>query len=190
MPDELADKNLIAAFRQGDGTAADRLFERYYDRLMQLARGQLGLRMRAVEESSDVVQSVLHSFFQRTRRGEIEIGEDESLWPLLVTVTLNKIRDKARYWKRQRRDVERDVALLDHHDPLERVPSPDDVAELKESISLMLAQFSERRQRILQLILEDHSVKEIAAMVGSSERTVYNTRQAAAKALQVLFEQP
>ena len=38
----------------------------------------------------DVAQSVLRSFFGQLRKQRIEVGEDQSLWPLLVTITLKR----------------------------------------------------------------------------------------------------
>jgi RNA polymerase sigma factor (sigma-70 family) len=189
MCDETPDQQLVSGFRAGDQQAAEALFERYYLRLIELIRRQLGWRLREVEGSTDIAQSVLRSFFARVDGGRVQFGPDDSLWPFLVTITLNKIRNKAKYWQRQRRDVSRHVALSEHNDPLERDPSPQDAMLLAELIEMVLQPFADRRREIIKLILEGHAVGEIARRVGTTERTVYNTRQAAARILEQLISE-
>jgi RNA polymerase sigma-70 factor, ECF subfamily len=178
------DQDLIAAYRQGNEDAASTLFERYYARLLELIRRQLGWKLREVEGSSDVAQSVLRSFFSQIRQDHVQIGPDNSLWPLLVTIALNKMRNHGKFWQRERRDPARQVPLQAQDDPLEQGPSPQDVAAVKELVDRLLEPFSDRRRRIVELILEGQPVGQIAAEIGTTERTVYNTRRAAAKILE------
>jgi RNA polymerase sigma-70 factor, ECF subfamily len=188
VSDALPDQRLIDAYRTGDEEAARRLFERYYARLIELIRRQLGYKLKEVEGSTDIAQSVLRSFFGRAMEDQVRFGPEDSLWPLLVTITLNKIRNRAKFWQRDRRDRSRQVTLADHNDPLESEPSPQDAAELAELIQQLLEPFPERRRKIIELILEGYGVGEIASMAGTTERTVYNTRMAAAKILEQLVQ--
>jgi DNA-directed RNA polymerase specialized sigma24 family protein len=180
----LGDQELITAYRQGDEAAASTLFERYYQRLLELIRRQLGWKLRDMEGSADVAQSVLKSFFSQVQKHSIQLRADDSLWPLLATIALNKVRNRGKFWQREKRDPNRQVALDAQHDPLEQGPSPEDVAAVKELVDRLLEPFSARRRRIIELILEDRPIHQIAADVGSAERTVYNTRKAAAKILE------
>ena len=184
------DEQLLAAYRGGDEQAATALFERYYQRLLVLIRRQSSWRLKQAEGSMDVAQSALRSFFGQLRQQRIEVGIDESLWPLLVTITLDKIRNRGKFWQRARRDPQRAQPLDAQRDPLETGPSPADVASLGDLVERLLEPFSDRRRRIIELILAGETVGRIAAEVGASERTVFNTRLAAAKILeQVLAEE-
>jgi DNA-directed RNA polymerase specialized sigma24 family protein len=188
--ESLSDEQLLLAYRGGDEEAATALFERYYQRLLGLIRRQSGWRLKQAEGSMDVAQSVLRSFFGQLRQQRIEVGEDQSLWPLLVTITLNKVRNRGKFWQRARRDPARIQPLDGDRDPLESGPSPSDVAALGDLVERLLEPFSDRRRRIIELILAGHPVRQIAADVGATERTVFNTRMAAAKILeQVLSEE-
>jgi RNA polymerase sigma factor (sigma-70 family) len=187
-PEELADEQLLAAYRAGDEGAATALFKRYYARLVGLARKRMGRRLREVEESSDVALSVFESVFLRGRADQITIGANDSLWPLLVTITINKIRNRVKYWERQRRDRRREVSL-EPRDPLESGPLPEDEASLQELIEQLLEPFSERRRRIIQCMLQGVPVSEIAALAGTSERTVYKTRQAVVQILERIIKE-
>ncbi len=183
MSESASDEALVAAYRAGDEQAAAELHSRYYARLIELIRRRQGWRLKQVEGSTDVAQSVLQSFFTLLRDQQVRVGADDSFWPLLVTITLNKVRNRGKFWQRQRRDPVRQVPLEGGADPLELGPSPEDAAILQELVEQLLAPFSQRRRRIIELILEGHPVAAIAADTGATERTVYNTRQAAAKIL-------
>jgi DNA-directed RNA polymerase specialized sigma24 family protein len=180
----IPDQQLISAYRKGDEEAATALFERYYARLLELIRRQLGWQLKEVEGSSDVAQSVLRSLFSQIGGRSVTLGPDDSLWPLLVTIALNKVRNLGKYWQREKRDLGRQVPLEADNDPLERGPSPQDAAAVKELIDQLLAPFSERRRKIIELILEGEAVGHIASEVGTTERTVYNTRRAAGQILE------
>ncbi|MCH8923647.1 MAG: sigma-70 family RNA polymerase sigma factor [Planctomycetes bacterium] len=181
------DEQLISAYRGGDEEAAAELFERYYQRLIELIRRQMGWRLKQVEGSVDVAQSVLRSFFKQLREKQVTVGPNDDLWPLLVTVALNKIRNRGKFWTRQRRDLRRQSPLVEGLDPLERDPSPDDAAVVKDLIDQLLSPFSGRRRQIVELILQGEPVKSIAEQVGTTERTIYNTRLAAATTLEKLL---
>ena len=182
------DQQLIAAYQRGDEAAASELFERYYIRLLDLIRGQLGWKLREVEGSTDVAQSVLRSFFCQIRQDKVEVTPDNSLWPLLATIALNKVRNRGKFWRRERRDPSRQTPLGAGPDPLESGPSPEDLATVKELVDQLLEPFSERRRQIIKLILEGHGVSEIAREVGTTERTVYSTRLAAGKILEQVLK--
>lgn len=184
MTQPIPDQQLISAYRQGNQDAATALFERYYARLLELIRRQLGWQLKEVEGSTDVAQSVLRSFFSQIGGERVQLGPSDSLWPLLVTIALNKVRNLGKYWQREKRNLNRQVALEGDYDPLERGPSPQDAAAVKELVDQLLAPFSERRRKIIELILEGESVGDIASKVGTTERTVYSTRRAAGQILE------
>ncbi len=177
-----SEEELLAAYRAGDPSATEALFERYYSRLIELIRREMGWHSLGIEDSADIALSALRSFFEELKQSKIVIPPQSDLWPLLVTIALNKIRNKGRFWTRQRRDRRRETELSD--DPLEGGVSPDDVVALKEVVELLLASFPERRRRILELTLQGYPVKEVAELVGSTERTVYNTRRGASVILE------
>jgi DNA-directed RNA polymerase specialized sigma24 family protein len=62
------------------------------------------------------------------------------------------------------------------------------MTEMNDLVDCLLAQFAPRRQNILRRALEGYGVGEIAASVGVSERTVYETRREAAHCLIRLLE--
>lgn len=182
------DRELLDAYRNGDEQAASTLFRRYYDRLMALAGQVMGPRLAGVVGREDIAQSALRTFFRRGRLGAIDAPEDGELWPLLAVITVNKARNQLQFWNRQRRDLNRAARLEGGSiDPLENGPTPSDVMALQEVMDKLMAVFSPRRRKILEMLLQGYSFQEIAKEVPTSLRTIFNTRLAAVKALQPLL---
>jgi RNA polymerase sigma factor (sigma-70 family) len=178
-----SDRELIVAYRAGDPQAATQLFDRYHSRLITLIRSQRGPLLKSVEESTDIAQSTLSRLFIQLQEKSEPVEPTHDLWPLLATIAINKIRNRGKFWQRERRDAVRIGLLDDSMDPLEHGPTPEDTALVDEIIEKLLAEFSERRQQIIKLILEGRMVREIAAEVEVSERTIFETRRAAAMVL-------
>src|SRR5262249_11119131 len=88
-----------------DDEAARRIWERYVQRLLALAEQDIEQSVRARIGAEDVVQSAFRSYFRR--RADYDLADRDELWSLLVTITLNKVRNANRHHRRQRRDVRR-----------------------------------------------------------------------------------
>src|SRR5271166_2856460 len=91
--------------------AAQQIWERYFRDLLELARNNLNQRIRRRADEEDVLQSMYKSFCLRQQRGEYDLTNRDALWELLVTITLNKARDVAKYHQREKRDVARDQTM-------------------------------------------------------------------------------
>src|SRR5262249_5902247 len=85
----------------GDPAAAQQLWERYFRRMVNLARKKLqGLPRRAADEE-DVALSAFDSFCRGAEAGRFpQLLDRDSLWRLLVTLTVRKAahlrRDESR----------------------------------------------------------------------------------------------
>lgn len=80
----------------GEPAAAEALWERFFPRLVALARKTLAGRPQRVADADDAAQSAFASFCLRARAGEFAIGDRNDLWNLLGVVTVNKARMQAR----------------------------------------------------------------------------------------------
>ena len=94
----------IGHLKAGDPAAAQPLWERYFRRLVRLARTRLApARLRAGDEE-DVALSAFDSFFRGARAGRFpELADREGLWRLLVTLTARKAFDRVRDERRLKR---------------------------------------------------------------------------------------
>jgi RNA polymerase sigma factor (sigma-70 family) len=85
----------ITALRAGDPAAAQPLWERYYRRLVSLARQKLRSSRRREADEEDVVQGAFHSFFRGLAQGRFpKLNDRDDLWRLLVVITARKALDQ------------------------------------------------------------------------------------------------
>jgi DNA-directed RNA polymerase specialized sigma24 family protein len=126
-----------------------------------------------------VLQSVFKSFFLRCARGQFHLETRDSLWALLVSLTLHKCGHRADYFRAARRDTRREAAapaLLEASDPswdgLAREPTPLEGAMLAETVERLMSGLEGHRRQIVQRSLEGETVARISAELGVTERTV------------------
>jgi len=184
----------LGALKAGDLAAAQPLWERYFQRLVRLARQKLraGHRSGADADAEDAALSVFDSFCDGAARGRFpQLVDRDDLWRLLVTITTCKVIDHARRHGRQKRGGGRrilDEAALDGPGPggeragLDAIvgsePTPSFAALVAEQYSRLLESLGdESLRRIALLKMEGHTLDEIAAQLGCARRTVVNKLQ-------------
>src|SRR4051812_1203761 len=91
---------------RGRGEAAGPgLFIEFAPRLIDLARQRLDRRLQGKVDPDDVAQSVVRTVCLRLQKGEFCLEGWDSLWGLMVRITLRKCAHLRRYFLAQRRDV-------------------------------------------------------------------------------------
>src|SRR5204863_7295337 len=134
--------------RAGNGEAAHELYRRYAARLVGVARGRLDGRLRSKVDPEDILQSVFRSFIVRFRDDRLDLDSWDSLWGLLVLLTLRKCGRKIEYFLAARRDVRRDTpppvdaASSVHLEILAGDPSPEEAAALTETVEELMRRLS------------------------------------------------
>jgi DNA-directed RNA polymerase specialized sigma24 family protein len=151
----------VGQLKAGDPEAAQRLWERYFHRLVGLARKKLhAARRRAVDEE-DVALSAFDSFCRGVDRGHFpQLNDRNNLWGLLVTLTARKAFDVARAENCQKRgggavDGESALGRLD-----ESAGGFDQVVS-REPTPAFAAQVADECERLLGL-LETDGLRDIA----------------------------
>jgi DNA-directed RNA polymerase specialized sigma24 family protein len=95
---------LLVHLRAGDHAAAQPLWERYYPRLVGLARQRLRGTPRRVSDAEDVALSAFDSFCRGVEQGRFpQLKDRDGLWALLVLITVRKAADLVQYNRRVRR---------------------------------------------------------------------------------------
>jgi RNA polymerase sigma factor (sigma-70 family) len=170
---------LLERYRQGDDTAAEELFSRYFRRLTLLARSRLSPRLASRTDPEDVVLSVYRSFFIGARAGRFTWSRGGDLWRLLASITKHKLLRQARYHGADRRSVDRESALDGAEGREEflqgREPTPDDAVALADELECVFMKLDTLGKRVLELRLQGAQLSEIADDTGRSERTVRRT---------------
>jgi RNA polymerase sigma factor (sigma-70 family) len=167
--------------------AARAIWQRYFRKLLGLARNHLKQRIRRRMDEEDVLQSMFKSFFFRQQQGQFgsALTDRDSLWRLLVTITLRKARNAANHHRRGKRDLNREGpatgAIGDDGDfsvwDLEQLesagPTPETAAILTETLERRIAALGDLTLREIALRkLEGYTNLEIARQRGCTPRTV------------------
>lgn len=179
MSEEASFDNLMVRLRAGDEEAAAQVFHRFANRLIGLARRRLDPVVRRKIDPEDVLQSVFRSFFHRQAEGQFELSDWNSLWSMLVVLTIRKCGRRVGYFHAARRDVHREVVPTAGPDDsagswetIAREPSPEEAAALAELVAELMRRLDERERVVLTLSLQGWSVAEISGQIGRTERTV------------------
>jgi RNA polymerase sigma factor (sigma-70 family) len=174
--EELA--RLIRGAREGDVVAQQRLWERFFDRLVGFARPRLQQRMPGAPDAEDVALSALDSFLDGVRKGEFpDLHDPQGLWPLLVRIAgckvKNVIRDQ-RALKRLRPGGRRGEDGPRIEDVICDEPTPELAAQIDEEYQRLLAALGgkHRLREVAQGKVEGLTNREIAERLGCVERTV------------------
>jgi DNA-directed RNA polymerase specialized sigma24 family protein len=94
----------IRQLAQGDEDAARHLWERYFHRLVGLARKKLRDFPRRAADEEDVALSAFTSFVRGAEAGRFpQLTDRDGLWPLLVVITARKACDLIEHQTRQKR---------------------------------------------------------------------------------------
>src|SRR2546423_1031621 len=84
----------IQLLKAGDRSAAQQLWERYFHRLVGLARSKLRGTARRAADEEDVALSAFDSFYRRAELKKFpRLDDRDDLWQLLVVITLRKAID-------------------------------------------------------------------------------------------------
>jgi len=163
----------IAALAAGDAAVQQEFWNRYAGPLHRIADRQLSQKLKRRVDPEDVVQSACRTFFRRVGEGEFELADQNDLWRLMLTITLNKARMQARFHGRDCRGMDREQALPDEAvfgiSADEEGLADVDFADFLDSL---LRRLSEEQQDIMQRTLAGQTQDEIAAEIGCSQRTV------------------
>jgi DNA-directed RNA polymerase specialized sigma24 family protein len=182
----------IGALKDGEQAAAQPLWERYFQRLVQLARAKLRtVRHGATADEEDAALSAFDSFCAGVARGRFpRLDDRDDLWRLLLILTARKLVDQARHAGRQKRGGGRvlDEAALNGPDTdagptgLDAIISPEPTPAFaalvaEEHRRLLNTLGDETLRRIATLKMEGYTLEEIAARLGCARRTVVNKLQ-------------
>src|SRR6516165_8429863 len=96
--------NWIDQIKAGQFAAAQDLWNRYFHRLVGLARKKLQGRPRRAADEEDVALSAFDSFFRGAEQGKFPRLQDrDDLWGLLVVITARKALHLVEHEGRQKR---------------------------------------------------------------------------------------
>ena len=170
--------NVCACLAQGDETGAEVVFHRFAGQLMVQAKQRLNPRLRQKIDPEDVVQSVFKSFFRRQADQPFDLENWESLWGLLLQITIRKCHRWVEHYGTHRRNLGAEVSTTPtdkssmNFEAEGHEPRPSEIAVLNEMLDGLQQGLEPVEWEILSLRLQDYTVPEISVKVQRSERTV------------------
>lgn len=100
---------LVNRLCDGDRSALELLLERHMPRLRGYVRLNSDRQLRLKEDSTDIVQSVCRELLENAERFQHPSENAFRHW--LYSTALRKIRRRYHYYRAQKRDVDREVAI-------------------------------------------------------------------------------
>lgn len=200
---------LFSDLKDGDEQAADELVKRYLDRLIRVAWRTYDQKLegipRPAEDEEDAALSALDSFLGGIREGTFPHLQDrQSLWNLLVKITVRKVYDQRSNAGAQKRGGGKSLGTQPIHEIaasseqqswgddepprrhcirpveqiIEKLPGPQAAAELVETYREAIKSLEDPELRqVAKMYLADKTKEEIAVELGITERTVFRKLQ-------------
>jgi RNA polymerase sigma factor (sigma-70 family) len=178
----------IGDLKSGGDSAAQHLWERYFERLVRLARRKLqyARRPRTVEDEEDAALSAFDSFCRGVDRGRFpRLADRDDLWRLLVVLTVRKALDQIERQGAAKRGGDHQVRELPRldggdesgGDDLDRLigsePTPEFAALVAEEHQRLRDLLGDAALgQVLDLRLEGYTREEIAEKIGCAVSTV------------------
>ena len=170
----------IAEFQCGNQRAAQELWQRYFQRLVRLARQKLPVGALRVADEEDVALSAFHSFCRGVEAGRYpQLADRDDLWRLLVVITAHKAIHLVRDARRLKRGgppaaaLEPDAEEAALSQVIGPEPTPEFAAQVAEEFQRLLDRLDDAGLRTVAVWkMEGYTNEEIAARLDCAPRTV------------------
>lgn len=163
----------ITQLRAGDQTAAGPLWQRYFERLVALARARLEQSPRRAADEEDVALSAFHSFCRAAEGGRFaKLNDRDDLWRVLVIFTRRKAAHLLRDGGRLKRGGGAQESI-DLESIAAEEPGPELIAEMAEEYRRLLSRLTDETLRSVAIWkMEGYTNEEIADKLDCVPRTV------------------
>jgi DNA-directed RNA polymerase specialized sigma24 family protein len=175
----------IRQLKEGDPAAAQALWERYFHRLVTLARARLRGTPCRVADQEDVALSAFDSFCRGLQQGRFpQLSDRDNLWELLIVITVHKAINQIKRERRQKRGggAVRGDSVFGPSDASGQAgfaslqgnePSPDFAVEVAEEYQRLLHKLGDDElRRIAVSKLEGWNNSDIAQQLGCAISTI------------------
>lgn len=176
----------LGSLRAGELARASDLWERYKERLVELAAYRLGASQKATADEDDIALSVFSSLCRGAMAGRLDnVTDRDELWWLLLAITKRKVIDLVRRSSATKRGKGRvfneseyvsnngEVGPFSLDYLIGDCPTPDTIAIMEEEVQRLLNVLPTLElATIARHRLEGYSVSEIAVKFSVSQRSI------------------
>jgi RNA polymerase sigma factor (sigma-70 family) len=162
----------LGQLKAGDRQAAQKLWERYFEKLVAFARSKLQSTPRRAADEEDVALSAFNKFWRVVQKGGFpKLDDRDDLWRLLVLIAAQKasdLRDRERAKKRPQTQA----AVADLEQIIGHEPTPEFAIQVAEEYEALLRRLPEELRIVAIRKMEGYTNAEIAAELGVIKRTI------------------
>jgi DNA-directed RNA polymerase specialized sigma24 family protein len=173
--------------RAREGADIQRLWDRYFHRLVRLAAAKLPGHCRRAFDEEDVAISAFESFCNRAGRGQFpQLAGRDDLWRLLAALTVRKAALMIRHQTRQKRGGGRVIGESGLQprelagttgsglvEVLSKEPTPDDAVQFADVFDNLINKLGDSALKTIAIRkLEGYTVQEISIELETSTRTI------------------
>lgn len=183
--DPRSSAELLQAASRGETPALDALIAQVLPQVRAFVRMRVGPEIRAREADSDIVQSVCREVVEDWSK--LEYRGEEAFRAWLFTAALNKIREKGRFWRRERRAAAQEAEATESQYAV--LASPSQAAmhrEAEERLERAMDQLPDEYRTVVALCRTAKLPHAVVA--GQMGRSVGAVRQLLGRALLRLSE--
>ncbi len=163
----------LGRLKVGDRAAVEPLWNRFFSRLVALARGRLP-KARAVRDEEDLALSAFASFCRGAERGRFpRLDDQDDLWRVLLTILQRKVCDQIERDGRLKRGAATAPVGFDLDLLADGEPTPALAALMADQCEQLLRRLNDETLRQIALWkMEGFTVEEMARKLGVVPRTV------------------
>ena len=163
----------IAGLKAGEATAAEPLWNRYFSRLVGLARRKLASTSQRLADDEDIALSAFKSLCQGAASGRFpELTDRDNLWPLPVVLTARKSVDLLRSEGRSKRGGNWKSVSEEFEQIASQEPTPEFAVLMNDYCDWLLAQLDPGPREVAVLKLDGCTNQEAASRLGCGIRTI------------------
>jgi DNA-directed RNA polymerase specialized sigma24 family protein len=186
MTEHQSETQWLNLLKDGNSDAATPIWQRYFQRLLGLARKKLATGPNRVADEEDVAISAFHSFCRGAAKGNFAQLEDRhDLWQVLALLTNRKAIRQLQRERAQKRGggaVRGESVFRNGSDAMENIgiqhipsggPTPEYAALVEEELKVLLNRIDDESLReIAMLKLEGYTNLEIAEKLDKHVRSI------------------
>jgi RNA polymerase sigma-70 factor (ECF subfamily) len=158
-------------------TGESTILSDYLPKLIRLAERNMSRRLQSKVDPTEMAGSILASVVRMAREGKLNIEATDMFWKLLVAISLNKVRKKARFYSAQKRDAGREYQIVEDMPSLEQLavshgsPTEEDGELIANVLNLLDEELDDDCRTVLAGKLEGLSNFDIASRLGENGKS-------------------
>jgi RNA polymerase sigma factor (sigma-70 family) len=172
-------ERLLDGLAANSQTAAEAVVRRNYTRLIAVVRGRISPQYQAKVDAESIANSAMKSFFREYTGDRLALSDWQDLWNLIARIAFHKLSNRIRRFRQKKRSGETGAADVsyDGQEGADFADSPELEVIASDLYTRLVEGTSPEERTVLDLSLQGYLVREVAAELGVSERTVIRIRK-------------